>query len=158
MSNRAIASQSRNVQRKIPEQHYDNKQQTRLQAQPSNAPGQVQLSPKMGKLSISDAIGLITIRLSKLEEFMVRMEGNPTTNISDSNTLLMSLVTRVNSIESYISTSTPEDESQTYSSIQQDDPNSWDKHRETIINDLHTFKSDVDDIRKLVIKLQTASI
>lgn len=157
MSNRAIASQNRNLQRKI--QEPDIKQQPRNQSQQSNIPGQVQASPKMGKLSVSDAIGLITIRLSKLEEFMLRTEGNNNTTISDSNTLLMSLVSRVNSIESYISTSNQEEEgSQTYSTLQQDDPNSWDKHRETIIQDLHTFKSDVDDIRKLVIKLQAASM
>ena len=158
MSNRAIASQNRNLQRKI--QEPDIKQQARNQPQQSNVPGQVQVSPKIGKLSVSDAIGLITIRLSKLEEFMLRTEGNNNTTIADSNTLLMSLVSRVNSMESYISsTSNPEEDgSQIDSTLQQDDPNSWDKHRETIIQDLHTFKSDIDDIRKLVIKLQTASM
>lgn len=155
MSNRANSMQGRNVQRKIQE-HPDPK--IPIRPTPQNSPGLAQNTPKLGKLSISDAIGLITIRLSKLEEFMIRMEGNPST-ISDNNTLLMSLGNRLNSLESYITAHNPEDSTTESDYIpQSEDPESWENRREGVLNNLSTFKSDIDDIRKLVIKLQSVSL
>ena len=147
--------QGRNIQRKIQE-HPDPKIQAR--PTPQNPSGLVPNTPKLGKISISDAVGLITIRLSKLEEFMIRMEGNPST-ISDNNTLLMSLGNRINSLESYIPAHNPEDSTTDSDYIpQSEDPESWENRREGVLNNLSTFKSDIDDIRKLVIKLQSVSL
>ena len=57
------------------------------------------------KLSISDAIGLITLRLGKVEQFLIDQQNNPTssnnTDISPGvdNTLLTSLTRRLDEME-----------------------------------------------------------
>jgi len=144
--NRPSARQQRKIQEK-PETPSAVKQSL---SAPSNS---VPVAPSMGKLSISDAIGLITIRLSKLEDFMIRMEGN-NNNISDMNTLTRSLANRVNSLESCISQQTEGEYIEQHETSS--DPNSWELKRDHIIGEMTTFKTDLDDIRKLVIKIQTS--
>jgi len=58
------------------------------------------------KLSISDAIGLITLRLGKVESFLIEQQNNPSSNIKSTimentldNTLLTSLNRRVEELE-----------------------------------------------------------
>ena len=130
-------------------------------SKPSAKRQTIPVSPALGKLSISEAIGLITIRLSKLEEFMIRTDG-ATGIISDNNTLLRSLVSRISSLESSVESfkgAAPESEngSSVYvgDSEEVDDPLSWENTRPQVIEDMNTFKTDLDDIRKLVIKIQT---
>ena len=110
----------------------------------------VPVSPALGKLSISDAIGLITIRLSKVEEFMLKNGGNETST-TDIQTLTRSLSARMNTLESSISGVGSEG----FSLTDEEDPHSWNNMKGDIISDMATFKSDLDDIRKLVIKLQS---
>jgi hypothetical protein len=115
----------------------------------------------MGKLSIGAAVGLITIRLSKLEEFMMRTDGN-STNLSDSTTLIRSLLSRITDLEASVSQlksngpMQPEDTSECSEYVETDDPNSWDNTRPQVLEDLQNFKSDLDDVRKLVIKIQSS--
>ena len=110
----------------------------------------VPVSPALGKLSVSDAIGLITIRLSKVEEFMLKTNGNETSN-TDIHTLTRSLAARLNTVESSISGLSSEGVSFT----DEEDPHSWNNIKGDILSDMATFKSDLYDIRKLVIKLQS---
>ena len=146
MSNRSVNRQ----QRKIPESD------TKSIGRPSqnSPPNQnIPVSPSLGKLSISDAIGLITIRLSKVEENMLR-NNNTNATTTDIATLTRSLATRVNALENCMNDTSEEVEQG--NPEESEDPNSWVAKREQIFTDLATFKADLDDIRKLVIKIQTS--
>jgi hypothetical protein len=156
MNNRTSASTRQPPQRKIIS---DLKEPVQPRSSPQAT--QVKVAPSMGKLSISDAVGLITIRLSKLEEFMIRTEGN-ITNLSDSTTLIRSLLSRITDLEASVSQLKsagpmhPEDTSEGSEFVETDDPNSWDNARPQVLEDLQNFKSDLDDVRKLVIKIQSS--
>jgi hypothetical protein len=153
MSNRGISASGRQAQRKFIEPA---ESKHSLRAPPPGKQPQVPVSPKMGKMSIGDAIGLITIRLSKLETFMLSMEGH-TSNISDSTTLMLSLSSRVNALEHASSMVDREEGSEAEDYIpKQEDPNSWELQRDVFISEMKTLQSEVDDLRKLVIKLQTS--
>ena len=69
---------------------------------PSQATQQQQQA-NMSKLSISDAIGLVTIRLSKLEAYVLKEQNDPTVKSSagnaDTDTIVRNLVNRVGDIE-----------------------------------------------------------
>ena len=153
MNNRGISASGRQAQRKFvepPEPKHS------LRTPPSGKQQQVPVSPQMGKMSVGDAIGLITIRLSKLETFMLSMEGH-TSNISDSNTLMLSLSSRVNALEHANSMMDKDESSESEDTIpKQEDPESWESQRDGFISEMKTLQSEVDDLRKLVIKLQTS--
>lgn len=147
MSNRSVNRQQRKIQEPV---------ETKLVGRPSTTPSNttVPVSPSIGKLSVSDAIGLITIRLSKLEEFRYRLDGKDT-NITDLSTLTRSLANRVNSLEDVINKNA-EEQDRSVSDHEPETTSSWDLEREQIMTELSTFRSDLDDIRKLVIKLQSS--
>ena len=156
MNNRTSASTRQPPQRKIIS---DLKEPVPSRGSPQSL--QVKVAPSMGKLSIGAAVGLITIRLSKLEEFMMRTDGN-STNLSDSTTLIRSLLSRITDLEASVSQlksngpMQPEDTSECSEYVETDDPNSWDNTRPQVLEDLQNFKSDLDDVRKLVIKIQSS--
>ena len=59
--------------------------------------------PNLSKLSISDAIGLVTIRLSKLEAYVLKEQSDPSVKSSagnaDTDTIVRNLVNRVGDLE-----------------------------------------------------------
>lgn len=156
MSNRGISASGRQAQRKFVEPPEPKHSLRTPPPGKQQQQQQVPVSPQMGKMSIGDAIGLITIRLSKLETFMLSMEGH-TSNISDSTTLMLSLSSRVNALEHATSMMDKDEGSESEDTIpKQDDPDSWESQRDGFISEMKTLQSEVDDLRKLVIKLQTS--
>lgn len=145
MSNRPANRQPRKIQEPA---------QSKPVSRPSTAPAPSSVSPpqSLGKLSISDAIGLITIRLSKLEEFMFQMNGRE--NLTDISTLSRSLAVRVNSLEDILNKKIEEPDRSV--SEHEIETSSWDSERDQVMSELSSFRSDLDDVRKLVIKLQSS--
>lgn len=122
MSNRSLAAaRSRRSPQEVVSEASMKKNQQMPPQRPGMAPPQVTPSPKnmstssgsgsssqqsANKLSIGDAIGLITIRLSKLESHMMKDSDNSSSTsssnaggMSDVDTVLRSLVSRVTGLE-----------------------------------------------------------
>lgn len=73
---------------------------------PSQASSQPETSDKSKQLTVSDAIGLITIRLSKVESYLLKnkdsIEGSATSTTgehADLDTIVRNLVNRINVVE-----------------------------------------------------------
>lgn len=113
-------------------------------------------STKNPKISISDAIGLITLRIGRLEELAVNKSKQVNTPVDtsseDTNTLIKSLIARITAIEdpSTVRDHIPEHESPTTGEC------SCAHTCNELVEDVANLKSDVEDLRKLIIKLQAS--
>jgi hypothetical protein len=113
MSNRSLAAaRSRRTPNEVVSDQPFKKQppQGNPQQKPSsNSQKDPKSGQPTGKLSVSDAIGLITIRLSKLEYHMLKEQSGETSNnthntsknvsSTDVDTVMRSLVSRISSLE-----------------------------------------------------------
>ena len=109
MKNRAVSASRRppeNIQRQ--QQQLLQQQQQRKQ-QPQYNSKQPVKSVEKPKISISDAIGLTTIRLSKIEQFLEKLQGDNNSNsisldnINNSDSDVFEIInTRLNNIEQTI--------------------------------------------------------
>lgn len=130
--------------RRVPET--DMNKQNIKKIEPKNAQQQQQVKPeKSNKISIGDAIGLITIRLCKLEEKVLKetpVDGSDTTHV------LKTICDRLSDIESKQLTITDTLTSVTNSPRMDS--------LEINMNDveLEKLKVEVEDLKKLLLKLQ----
>lgn len=185
MSNRSLAAaRSRRSPQEVVSESSMKKNQQMPQQRPVLAPPQVTPSSKnmassssnsgpqtsSNKLSISDAIGLITIRLSKLESHMLKdssenlSSNSSASGLSDVDTVLRSLVSRVTGLEKS-NDSVQEHLEELQESIKEVGEN-------TSIQELHVSnqsdpillervekaEKEISELKQLVIRLQTMLI
>ena len=108
------------------------------------------------KISISDAIGLITLRIGRLEEIASTnskpINNTPESSVDDTNTLIKSLIARINAIEdpSSVRDHIPDPEGPTTSSC------TYEGICNELVEDVANMKTDIEDLRKLIIKIQAS--
>ena len=157
MSNRSLASAR---QKRSPETIDQKAIQSNINASKNGLSKAQPQSSSLGKISIGDAIGLITIRLSKLEEHRIKQDkgdfssekvGDP--NNIDNTTLMKSLINRIVDVEKIqernvdlLNTYDPEKNSNTNTQY------------DSIYSNIELLNIEVSEIKKALLKLQTMVI
>lgn len=131
--------------RRLPETEMNKQNIKKIEQTRAHQQQQQQVKPeKTNKMSIGDAIGLITIRLCKLEEKLLK---EPPVDGSDTTHVLKTICDRLSDIESKQLTITD-----TLSTV----ANSRIDNLEINMNDveIEKLKLEVEDLKKLLLKLQ----
>jgi hypothetical protein len=118
------------------------------------------------KLSIGDAIGLITIRLSKLESHMLKEQNEPNTSginsgsISDVDTLLRSLVSRITGLEkSSQSVEQTLEELDGAVKVLEENPQNQEVQTDPLLLErIDKAEREISELKQLVIRLQSMLI
>jgi hypothetical protein len=173
MSNRSLAAarSRRSPQEIVNEQSFkkpspqmpQSNQQTNVSQEKKSAPTQ------NNKLSIGDAIGLITIRLSKIEAQLMKEQNSENESekhnngtSTDIDTIMRSLVSRVNILEK-THESTNKNIEQLNISMEEltennNEVNSQPAQDSVLIEMIEKNQREISDLKQLVIRLQTMFI
>jgi hypothetical protein len=174
MSNRSLAAarSRRTPQEVVSESSMKKNQQIPQQKRPNTAPSNAPSSgASQNKMSIGDAIGLITIRLSKLESHMLKEQTEPNLNVTasggvtDVDTVLRSLVSRVTGLEKS-SESVEQTLGDLNEAVKELEENPQIQIQEAVSNKpdplllerIEKAEREISDLKLLVIKLQTMLI
>jgi hypothetical protein len=118
------------------------------------------------KLSIGDAIGLITIRLSKVEAHILKEQNEPNTSginsgsVSDVDTLLRSLVSRITGLEKSSETieHTLEELDGAVKVLEENPQNQEVQPDPLLLERIDKAEREISELKQLVIRLQSMLI
>jgi hypothetical protein len=170
MSNRSLAAarSRRTPQEVVSEASMKKNQQMPPQKRPNVTPSKDNLASgnPQNKMSIGDAIGLITIRLSKLESHMLKEQSEPAQNVTSSggvtdvDTVLRSLVSRVTGLEKSSESveQTLGDLNEVVKELEENPQNQEVQPDPLLLERVDKAEREISELKQLVIRLQSMLI